>query len=177
MSNPSEEKRRPRLKPGKRWQPKKWLPIYDAMISLHCAGKSNKEIAETFDYTDQQVSNILCSDQAKAIIAQVALYVRNKVSETAAERMKRLEAAAIANIEHALTSPELKEKSPLAVADRSMAFLKGVGKLESGEKRQQNNVIVIASEHSKQLVAGMNLADEALKLHGGVEVRSLPSGS
>ncbi len=53
----------PHLKQGKvaKWVPKTWLPMYEEMVALSCAGRSNKTIAEKFGYTEQWLGEICWS--------------------------------------------------------------------------------------------------------------------
>jgi len=167
-------RRAPKLKPGKRWVPKKWLPIYDQMVALHCLGLSNKAIAERFDYSDQQVCNILGTEQAKIIKALAHKKVMSELEDTA-DKLKRIEMAAVANIERVITDASLLESKPLAIYDRSIKVLEGIGKLKGNESlASQTNIFNISAEHSKSLIDGMTKANEAAILHGAVEVRTLP---
>lgn len=176
----SEELRRaPRLKPGGKWVPKKWIPLYDQMVALHCVGLSNKAISERFDYSAQQVGNILKTEQAKIIIELVRKKTLGDLEESTAARLKRMEHQAISNIERIISDEALVEARPLALFDRSMALLKGIGKMEGENsiRSVQNNTFNIAIEHSQALIEGMKKANEAAILHkGNVEVRTLPPG-
>lgn len=171
-------RRAPKLKAGKRWVPKKWLPIYDQMVALHCVGLSNKAIAERFDYSDQQVCNILGTEQAKVIKDLVHKKMMAELEGATAERLKKVEAIAIRNIETVMNDAALLESKPLAIFDRSVALLKGIGKLEGekGSTTVNQNVFNIPSEHTAAMIEGLNKANEAAILHtlGGVEVRVLP---
>jgi hypothetical protein len=168
--------RRPAKFVTKRWEPKKWLVVYDTMILMHVAGKSNREIATELNYHEVQVGNILRSRQAMIVKELVRRKLNEEITETIPEKLKRLEMAALGNVEAALTNATLQEKSPLALMDRSLAFLKGIGKLEGEKSSQTINIVNIANEQATQLIAGMHKADEAMRLHGGVEVKTLPPG-
>lgn len=169
-------RRAPKLKPGKRWVPKKWLPIYDQMVALHCVGLSNKAIAERFDYSDQQVCNILGTEQAKIIKGLVHKKMMAEIEDTG-DRFKKIEAAALRNIERVISDESMLESKPLALFDRSVEILKGIGKLKGSDNPTvQNNVFNIASEHAKTLADGITKSNEAMMLHGDVEVKTLPPG-
>lgn len=174
----SETRRAPRLRPGKRWVPKKWLPIYDQMVALHCVGLSNGSIAERFDYSAQQVSNILNTEQAKVIKGLVHKKMVAEMEFGTADRLKKIEAQAIKNVERVIMDEALLESKPLAIFDRSVALLKGIGKLDGDGPKNNTNLTVfnIAAEHAAALTEGINKANEAAILHGSVEVRTLPPG-
>jgi hypothetical protein len=166
----------PKLKPSKRWRPKKWIPIYDQMVAMHCVGESNKAIAERFDYTPQQVCNILGSEQAKIIKELVHRKVLSELEDTG-DRLKKIELAAIKNIERVISDEGMLESKPLAIFDRSMDILKGIGKLRGADTPvNQTNIFNIPAEHSAALASGIEKANEAMMLHGNVEVRTLPAG-
>lgn len=173
------ERRPAKLGKSKRWVPKKWDIIYDQMIIMSCLGKTNKEIGETFGYGPQQVCNILNTDRAKESKRILIEHVR-ATGLTITERLAKLEEASLKNIEHALTDESLRIKSPLAIADRSLAFLKGMGKLEGDKPKEQKATtnIFLGNELASKLIAGIEKANEAYVLHNhnGVEVRQLPSG-
>lgn len=173
----AQERKPPSLK--KRWQPKKWEPIYDAMVALSCTGLSNKAIAERFKYTPQQVSNILNSDQAKVIKGLVTKNIRDTAVEDNAARLTRLEQVALKNIEGVLTNSELLERNPLALYDRSLAFLKGTGKMEGEQPKNVQNTtnVMIGSDLVSKLISGIEKSNEAALMHGNAEVRKLPNGS
>jgi hypothetical protein len=173
------ERKGPKLHKKARWQPKKWDPLYDQMVALSCTGLSNKAIADRFQYTPQQVCNILTSDQAKIVKQLITEHIRKVASEDSAARLTRLEHAALKNVDFVLTNEELMQKSPLAIYDRSMAFLKGIGKMEGDKPQvQQTTNVIIADDIAEKLLKGIEKANEAAILHSGngVEVRALPKG-
>lgn len=173
------ERRPARLGKSKRWVPKKWDIIYDQMIVLSCLGHTQEYIGQQFGYGKQQVCNILNTEEAKR--KKLALIETVRASGvTITERLAKMEEAALKNIETALTSEELRTKSPLAVADRSMAFLKGMGKLEGDKPKEVEKVtnVFLGNELASKLIAGIEKANQAAALHShnGVEVRALPPG-
>lgn len=164
---------------SKRWVPKKWDPMYDQWVALRVGGWSNKRIGDQFGYTDQQVSNVLNTPEAKALLEVASKQIRKRLGEDVVTRMANLENRALKNVEDALTNEDLFLKHPLAVADRSMAFLKGMGKLadpEAKEKVINNNTLIVPSELIEKMVDGMDKANDALMKFGNTEVRRLPSG-
>lgn len=113
-----------------RWQPKKWIPLYETMVGLSSMGRSNKYIAEVFGYTPQQVSNILTSDEAKLVLEVTVARIRDGATLTINSKLERLAERAVHNIETVLNDDNKLEQSPFAIVDRSMALLKGLKKLQ-----------------------------------------------
>lgn len=166
---------RARVGKSVRWVPKKWLPAYDMIVALHIQNWTNKRIGEHFGYTAQQVCNIIGTPQAQALISIARERIRQTLGEDIVDRMAKLEDAALRNVEHVLTDEALRIKNPLAVADRSIAFLKGVGKLDKGEERDKviERTMVIPSELVQKMVDGMSKANEAMMKFGNTEVKKL----
>lgn len=170
------EHKKAKIGKSKRWVPKKWDPIYDQMVLLSCMGLSHKAIGDKFGYGQQQVCNILNTDQAKVLKESIINHIR-ETGITLGDRLARIEESALKNIEHALTDEDIRKKAPLAVADRSIAFLKGLGKLEGDKQKEIKNTNVFIGENlAAKLIAGMDKANEAALLHNGVEVKALPAG-
>lgn len=162
-----------------RWVPKTWNPMYDQWVALRVGGWGNARIGEQFGYSAQQVCNVLNTPQAKALFDILSRSIQSRLSGDTASRLAGLEEAAVNRIETVLTNEELAIKNPLAVADRALAFLKGVGKLGSDEKRDNNkttNNFIIPVELATKLVDGMDKANDAMMKFGNAEVRKLPSG-
>lgn len=171
------EHKKAKIGKSKRWVPKKWDPIYDQMVLLSCMGLSHKAIGDKFGYGQQQVCNILNTEQAKVLKESIITHIRN-TGVTLGDRLARLEDAALNNLEHALVNEDLRTKAPLAVADRSLAFLKGVGKLEGDKQKEQKNTnIFIGGDVAAKLLAGIEKSNEAAIIHNGVEVKTLPAGA
>lgn len=173
------ERRPAKLGKSKRWVPKKWDIIYDQMIVLSCLGQSHKVIGDQFGYGQQQVCNILNTDEAKRKKAAIIENVR-QTGVAVKDRLELLTTACFNNIEAALTDETIRAKAPLAVADRSMAFLKGMGKLDGDKPKEAEKVtnVFLGDSLAAKLVAGIEKANEAALLHNsnGVEVRALPPG-
>lgn len=55
------------------------------MIRLHWAGESNIDIGAKIGYTEQQVSNIINSPEAKAILAELSANALDSMDEVAQE--------------------------------------------------------------------------------------------
>lgn len=147
---------------NKRWSPVKWEPIYEQFIAFSAIGYSNKDIAEKFGYTPQQVSNVLCTPQAKVIKEQLIRKIREDVLANSAGDREALIHRANENIGKVLNSDELREKSPFKMLEASMSYLKGVGQLESESK---GTTIMINTQVANILQQGLTKSDEVKKLH------------
>jgi hypothetical protein len=162
----------------KRWQPKKWDPIYDQMVAMSCTGMSGKAIGDRFGYTPQQVSNILCSDRGKLIKQMVSQHIVEEMKKDLAQNQAIAERRAHDIIHSVLGNNDLLASNPLAMYDRAIKFLEGRGQLEDPTKKQQSTapVIVMGDELANKLISGINKANEAIALHNGVEVMQLMPG-
>lgn len=138
------------------WQPLKWKPAYDLMISMHCYGYSNVEIARQLEYSPVQVGNILRSDEAKTVIKRVRTEYLNQISEDVPTQIEELKAKSFMAISNALSNADLAEKAPLAVASMGINFLKGIGSLSDGASKgtQVNlNIPVPAGQFADMITA------------------------
>lgn len=154
----------------KKWEPNKWKPVYESIVSKHILGLSNKELADQYGYTEQTVSNILSSEQAKIIIGLAT----NKLRENAAELLSTMETRAMSNITRVLTSDKLLDKSPFQMLAASMDYLKSMGKIGKEDKKESgnvtNNVILGSPEQVERFLKATDKSDEVLS-------RLLPAGS
>lgn len=169
-----------KLKKKERWQPKKWEPLYDSMVALSCTGLSNKAIADRFNYTPQQVCNILTSTQGKLIKTLVSKFIQEELRKSVTEKLAATERRAHDIVAVVLNDNELLAKNPLAMYDRAVKFLEGRGKLEDPAAKKQNVIertFVVPSDIAAKLVEGMHKSNEAIMLHGGAEVRQLKTGT
>jgi hypothetical protein len=95
----------------------KWKPVYDMIVAGHIIGKSNKELAEVYDYTTVSIVNILRSDRAQQMIAEAHKNIRANVSENINEHMdlnERIRQKALKRVEEFLDKDELATNSPFA---------------------------------------------------------------
>lgn len=162
-----------------RWQPKEWLPIYEAIVALSCTGLSNEAVGARFGYGKQQVSNILNTPQGKKLKEIIAQRIRDSNTATIAERVTALHEKALERVEFVIGNDEFFEKHPLAIFDRSFAVLK------SGVLKDQNPVnqfpgigagqttniekavfMTVSPDAAKQMNDGMELANRVKLLHG-----------
>lgn len=63
------------------YQPKHLKPAHLLMIRLHWQGESNTDIAVMTDYTPQQVSNIIASDEAQTMLAGLRAEVMDTMAQ------------------------------------------------------------------------------------------------
>lgn len=162
---------------SKKWEPKKWTPVYDKMVALSCTGASNKYIAEQFGYSDQQVCDILNSPQAQIVNELIRKQVFKAAEKNILHSLGVASDAAASNIKKVLTNSELLEKHPFQMVDRSIAFLKGVGRLnDSDGEKKAGPTIVLNNQIAINLMNGLKEANEAAKMHG-IDITPAPEGS
>lgn len=166
MGIPRGTKRDVYLRKSPRWVPKKWKPIYDKMVLLQISGLNNKEIAQTLRYTEQQVANILNTNEAHNLRQKLSISVNEKVMETIDAKIKKITIRAVDNAEKVLFNDEVLDKSPLAMLDRSVNFLKAVGKLRGEVSDTKiHNTIVLGTDVQKTLLAGLEKANKVQEMH------------
>ena len=149
-----------------RW-PKKWDPMYEQWVVLSAAGKSNKDIAELYNYTPQQVSNILTSPMAQMARRKIYEALHKGIDEGIPKRLEMLADKAVQRVAEVLYNDELAAESPFAVADRSIVVLKGLNKMRDETKAGNTNIeraIIMAPELVLQLRDGIASLKRAEKL-------------
>lgn len=165
----------PPYRPAKlqRWRPKEWTPVYEQIVILSCGmNKSNKELGDMFGFTPQHISNILCTPEASLVRRRVLETLREKVDGGLPRRLSDLADKATQRVAQVLYDDAIFERSPFAVVDRSLAVLRGVGKLRSAEEAKgdtTNNVLILAGETANELRDGLRKAREA-QLKNPVEI-------
>lgn len=163
----------------KRWEPKKWLPVYEAIVALSCTGLSNEEVGKRFGYGKQQVSNILNTPQGKKLIEIMNERIRTNNANTLTERIERMQDKAMKHVEAVLDMPTDNFKNPLQIFDASLAFLKSSsgGKIApesapsnqpqvSGGNTYIKTAMILNGDQAKQLNDGLRLADQVKVIHG-----------
>jgi len=166
-----------------RWNPKQWHPVYEEVVLLDTMGYKRTEIAAMKGFTPAHITNICKSKEAEVIRSLVINKLRNKVLDkgerTIEERMDAVASKAVGRIEAVIENDELAEKSPFAVFDRSMNYLRSVGKVKDPDKNDTTRPLMIPAESMKVLLDGIRVADEAKRLHSGNviegEVINLPN--
>lgn len=156
------------LRKNPKWEPKNWRPVHDQIITLYCAGKSNREIAIEVDYTEALVSNIINSSKGKELASHLMEKTREVYIAKSEKDQTLLAVAALKRIEFVLTNDELFCQAPLQVFDRSLRYLEAAGKLTGNkpDQRTQNNIF-IGDDVAKQLAMGMEKAERVRLLHAG----------
>ena len=154
------------LRKSPKWTPKKWKPIYEEIVLLSAAGKSNKDIGEFLGYSEQQISNILSCPAAMTKKEEIIVNVSAGFLESEGLELQKVARKCIERVSKVLFDDEIFEKAPLAIHDRSITFLKAVGKLQSGYEgtRVQNNIF-IGKEVQRNLIDGLEKANRVQELH------------
>lgn len=155
-----------------RWVPKEWTALYEQMALLSAAGMTNIELAERFKYTPQQVSNILCTPQAKIINKMMIDKIRSGMKESFEAQTTELADIAMQNVSDVLKNKALVEKNPFSMMRASLDFLKGINKLE-GDGPKTNNVqnnFLMSDAAADRLADALGKSMEIKQLHGNIEV-------
>lgn len=160
-----------------RWEPRKWSAVYDQIVILSILNKSNIEIGKLFQYTPQQISNILNCAQAKKLRETIYVKLNKTAVDNTAATLEQISIKAVQRISDVINNDELAAEAPLAIFDKSVAILKGIGKLKDEASAMQvnaRNAIIIASSDANRLIDAMqesNKAATALEI-----VQELPTG-
>jgi len=153
------------------WNPKKWHPVYEEVVMLDIMGYKRTEIADMKGFTPAHITNICNCKRAEMIRELVSSKIRATVLEkserTIEERMEAVTSKAVERIEAVIENDELAEKSPFAVYDRCMTYLRSTGKISDPEKDIDSRPLMIPAESMKVLLDGIRVADEAKRLHSG----------
>lgn len=153
----------------KRWRPKEWTPIYEQIVILSAMGHSNKQLAEAFHYSPQQISNIVCTPEAKLTRRRVLESLQQKAEDGIPTRLSALADKATQRVAQVLYDDALFERSPFAVVDRGLSLLRGVGKLktaaEADQPGNQQNILILTGEDATDIRDGLKKAKEARERH------------
>ena len=163
----------------KRWEPKQWLPVYEAIVALSCTGLSNDEVGKRFGYGKQQVSNILNTPQGKKLKELIANRIREMNLLTLEDRMAFMQKNALGNVDKVLADEDgtIMQRAPLALFDRSLAFLKSSGALKGDIPQSSGNTlvgnaktvnVVLSPEANQLLRDGLSKAKEVEVIHGNL---------
>jgi predicted transcriptional regulator len=151
----------------KKWQPKKWKPLYEVIVSMHVQGYVNKFIADKLQITPQTVSNVINCDMARGVIVQMM----KKVQELSAEKSADLVAQSVdlihKRIHGALNNAVLAKSSPLAVGAFAIKAGQAMGILKDPVNILNN------PEVAQGLMTALSKSQEAAQLHSGISGESI----
>ncbi len=169
MTTATAPRRPPRI--TKRWEPKKWEPVYEQMVAMSCMGLSNVDIASRFSYTPVHVSNVLTSLQGQRLKKLILDRLRSTVAATIPERLEDIADKTVSRLHELIHDDERFQRSPFAVVDRGMAVLKGLRHLK-GDAEVNNfraeRAIVMSHEAAKLIAEGLEKSRQSDLLHGEV---------
>ena len=185
MDEPNIPKQRGRPKgknrrPLKKWDPKIWRPVYELMVYRAMQGASNIQIGKEFDYTPQQVSNILTCPQAIRIKAELIEETRNKVAGSTSARIQQVQDLTLKRTYEYLTDDQKAKNAPALVIQTGLAVIRAFSPKENvvpqpggnntfvapGATSIQN-AVVLTGEQSKAIAAGLKELVEVKKIHAG----------
>ncbi len=101
----------------------RWKPVYDSIVSEHILGKSNKYIAEKFDYTEVSISNILRSEEARKMIYEATKHIRQATNDAAAKQADlqvEINTKILERTKEFIEKNELASNSPFAFMEMLM---------------------------------------------------------
>jgi hypothetical protein len=159
---------------------KKWKPIYEQMVQLNTVGYTAEQIqgflraAGGRSYSLANIYKVLSSKQANEYRAGLSMKLRSQMENVANMQLDVLAQRAVENIATVLHSDKLREENPFAVFDRSMAVIRGLGKMTGDvAKPSQTNInvgvgVTIQGKAAENIADGMAKSDAALQhLIGG----------
>lgn len=159
----------------KRWIPKKWTPVYEEIVALSCAGKTNKELAEQFGYAEMHVSLILTSPQAAILRKQILDELHKRAIDGIPRRMEAIALKSVERLQALLNDDDKFEESPFQVVDRGLKVLLGTGHLKRDDVKQSpgmhvERAIIFSGEHTEDIKEALKLSEQAKQLHSGPEL-------
>lgn len=167
-------------KATKRWSPKEWRPEYTAIVALSCTGLSNEAVGKHFNYSKQQISNILNQPEAIKIREVISTNLLETSKLSMADRMIKLQSKALERVETVLNDEEMAHRSPMQIFDRAFKFLQASSPELSPENSPtgnsttniQNN-IVLNEALANKLIQGLDLAQRVKDVHANVTATSV----
>lgn len=170
----------------KKWNPKDWKPIYEAMVALCTIGKrTQREVALEFGYTEAWLSQIMNSEKGKEVQRELIRNTRDRTVGDVASRLRDIQELALQRMETVIRDDKIAERSPLAIFDRSALFLKNTGVIKDSHSApvptqgnvtnitQHNNTLIVSGKSADSLRAGLKKANEVQQLHSEPIVGSL----
>lgn len=161
-------KGKPTINP--KWNPSKWHPEYEKVVGLATLGYTNIQISQMVGYSKEHVSNILNTPTAKTLLFKASRRLRETVFERMEDRLESIASKTVERMHELIHDDEKFDQKPLAIIDRGIKIMQGIGKLKTeNNSTVNNNGPVITGEAMQILMEGMSKADAAKKLHSGKE--------
>lgn len=149
-----------------RWNPKEWHPVYEEVVLLDCMGLSRSDIAVEKGFTEEHITSILKTEQAKIIRRIVEQKIREKHDFTVEQRLERLANKAMTRVEDVINNDKVAETNPLGLFDRAIVLLKATKKIAPEEPGTNiGKALIVTDAAMDKLIKGMAVADEARRLH------------
>lgn len=169
-----------RFKKIRKWQPNEWEGQYEKIVFESCMGASNISLAEKHGFTKEHISNILNTEQARQIKAQYVAAIRQGSLDLMEKQYGEIVTKSVDNIHKVLHNQAILESHPYSMFDRSVAALKGLGKLQEEAKAGvinqtniQNNTMIITSDDESKILKGLDKVQQIKLLHGEVDGKSI----
>lgn len=163
-----------------RWEPKKWKPQYEIICGLHANGMSNIEIADKAGRTPQQISNILCCEQGKRVIAEITAALHKKNTQTLPEMYAEIAQKTARLTLKLFDNEDVVQKSPFALIDRGLRVSEGAGKLKRGNDGVNiGNATINALPPAliERMSEALEKAQVVKELHSGQDVSDVKTGT
>lgn len=156
----------------RKWQPGVWLPEYEMIVADSCKGQSNTDLAKLYNFTPQHISNILNTEEARSIKAEIVKAIRQSSLDLMEKQYGEIVTQSVENIHSVIHNDDLLKNHPFSQFDRSITALKGLGKLQEEAKagvvnnNSQTNIMVINSTQETAITKGLDKLREIELLHG-----------
>jgi hypothetical protein len=185
MPAESSEQEQEQEKPKKKgaWKPKKWKVAYERMVLMSAYGMSAKMIGQELGYTREHVATILNMEEAEKIRMILLEKLRAKAMVEIPTGLEQIAKKTVNLLLNSFENEELIKKNPLALVDRGLDVVKGLGHLRGGGNgangglninSQGGNVLVLQGEQVDDLAQALKKANEVKQLHAGA-VKELPA--
>jgi len=164
-----------KFKKVRKWQPNEWEGQYEKIVFESCMGASNTDLATKHGFTKEHISNILNTEQARLIKSQYVAAIRQGSLDLMEKQYGEIVSRSVDNIHKVLHRDDLTLNHPFSQFDRSVAALKGLGKLQEEAKAGvinqtniQNNTMIITSDDESKILKGLDKVQQIKLLHAGV---------
>lgn len=157
-----------------RWKPKKWQPEYERMVYYSVLGESNVSIAKRMGYTPVHVSNVLNLEKAEELRNKLMEAMRASTVKSVEELMEKAGRKTVERLNEVLEDSDrfASTQSALAIIDRGMEVLKGLGKLKGAKTVDPNaaisvggNAIIFQGSAVDEIGEGLRKANQVRDLH------------